>query len=84
LIASSGSRRCNSYAIGGQANNSTCNAASYYAVTAGLKWKATKWVNFRPYVHYDWKLPVVGNTVPSVTLSRINFCFQPTSQAISN
>jgi hypothetical protein len=44
----------NSYAIGGQANNSTCNAASYYAVTAGMNWKPMKWLNIRPNVRYDW------------------------------
>ncbi|MGZ5052695.1 MAG: porin [Methylobacter sp.] len=44
----------NSYAISGQPNNSTCNAASYYAVTAGLNWKPLKWLNVRPNVRYDW------------------------------
>lgn len=44
----------NSYAIGGAANNSTCNAASYYAITAGLNWKPVKWLNVRPNVRYDW------------------------------
>jgi hypothetical protein len=44
----------NSYAIGGQPNNSTCNAASYYGMTAGLNWKPMKWLNIRPNVRYDW------------------------------
>ncbi len=47
----------NSYAIGGQANNSTCNAgngASYYAITAGINWKPAKWLNIRPNLRYDW------------------------------
>jgi len=44
----------NSYAIGGQPNNSTCNAASYYAITAGVNWKPMKWLNIRPNVRYDW------------------------------
>jgi hypothetical protein len=44
----------NSYALGDQPNNSTCNAASYYAVTAGLNWKPMKWLNIRPNVRYDW------------------------------
>jgi len=44
----------NSYAIGGQANNSTCNASSYYELTAGVNWKPKKWLNIRPNVRYDW------------------------------
>ena len=51
----------NSYAIGGQFNSiatsnaaSTCNAASYYAITAGMNWKPIKWLNVRPNVRYDW------------------------------
>jgi len=44
----------NSHAIGGAANNSTCNAASYYAITAGINWKPVKWLNVRPNVRYDW------------------------------
>ncbi len=33
---------------------STCSAASYYAVTAGVNWKPLKWLNLRPNVRYDW------------------------------
>jgi len=44
----------NSYAISGQPNNSVCNAASYYAITAGMNWKPMKWLNIRPNVRYDW------------------------------
>lgn len=44
----------NSHAIGGAPNNSTCNAASYYAITAGINWKPLKWLNVRPNVRYDW------------------------------
>jgi hypothetical protein len=32
----------------------TFNAASYYAVTAGVNWKPMKWLNIRPNVRYDW------------------------------
>jgi hypothetical protein len=47
----------NSYALGGQTNNSTCNlggGASYYGITAGMNWKPKKWLNIRPNVRYDW------------------------------
>lgn len=47
----------NSNALGGQANNSTCNGgrgASYYGLTAGMNWKPKKWLNVRPNVRYDW------------------------------
>jgi hypothetical protein len=47
----------NSYAIGGQPNNSTSNSgygASYYGITAGMNWKPMKWLNIRPNVRYDW------------------------------
>ncbi len=33
---------------------STCQPASYYAVTAGVNWKPLKWLNVRPNVRYDW------------------------------
>jgi Putative beta-barrel porin-2, OmpL-like. bbp2 len=33
---------------------STCSAASYYAVTAGVTWKPTTWLRLRPNVRYDW------------------------------
>lgn len=33
---------------------SSCSAASYYAVTAGVNWKPLKWLNVRPNVRYDW------------------------------
>ena len=44
-----------SYALGsGQLNNSTCNAASWYAFTVGMNYKPVKWLNLRPNVRYDW------------------------------
>lgn len=33
---------------------STCSAASYYAVTAGVTWKPQSWLSLRPNVRYDW------------------------------
>jgi Putative beta-barrel porin-2, OmpL-like. bbp2 len=33
---------------------STCSAASYYAVTAGVTWKPVPWATIRPNVRYDW------------------------------
>ncbi|NOT12121.1 MAG: porin [Methylococcaceae bacterium] len=33
---------------------STCSAASYYAITAGVTWKPKKWLSLRPNVRYDW------------------------------
>jgi hypothetical protein len=33
---------------------STCQPASYYAITAGLNWKPVTWLNVRPNVRYDW------------------------------
>ncbi|MGB4498315.1 MAG: porin [Methylococcaceae bacterium] len=30
------------------------NAASYYAVTAGVNWKPKAWLSVRPNVRYDW------------------------------
>jgi len=42
-----------SYAAGGNFT-STCSAASYYQVTAGLNWKPITWLNLRPNVRYDW------------------------------
>jgi len=42
-----------SYAAGGNFT-STCSAASYYQVTAGVTWKPTTWLNLRPNVRYDW------------------------------
>jgi hypothetical protein len=42
-----------SFAAGGNFV-ATCAAASYYAVTAGLTWKPTTWLNLRPNVRYDW------------------------------
>jgi len=53
-VAAATSGDGNSYALAGKANNSTCNAASWYAVTAGLNWKPVKWLNIRPNVRYDW------------------------------
>ena len=32
----------------------TCQAATYYAITAGLNWKPFPWLNLRPNVRYDW------------------------------
>lgn len=43
----------NSFAAAGNFT-STCSAASYYAVTAGVTWKPAKWLNLRPNVRYDW------------------------------
>jgi hypothetical protein len=42
-----------SFAAGGNFT-ATCAAASYYAVTAGVTWKPTTWLNLRPNVRYDW------------------------------
>jgi len=42
-----------SFAAGGNFV-STCSAASYYAVTAGVTWKPVAWLNVRPNVRYDW------------------------------
>ncbi len=33
---------------------STCQPATYYAITAGLNWKPKPWINVRPNVRYDW------------------------------
>jgi hypothetical protein len=33
---------------------STCQPATYYAITAGLNWKPVTWLNVRPNVRYDW------------------------------
>ena len=33
---------------------STCSAASYYAITAGVTWKPKTWLSLRPNVRYDW------------------------------
>lgn len=33
---------------------SSCQPATYYAVTAGLNWKPVAWLNVRPNVRYDW------------------------------
>lgn len=33
---------------------STCSAATYYAVTAGVTWKPKPWLSLRPNVRYDW------------------------------
>ncbi len=47
----------NSYAISGQPTNYTSNlgaGSDYYAITAGLNWKPTKWLNLRPNIRYDW------------------------------
>lgn len=33
---------------------STCQPATYYAVTAGANWKPVPWLNVRPNVRYDW------------------------------
>ncbi|NOT85549.1 MAG: porin [Methylococcaceae bacterium] len=32
----------------------TCEAGTYYAVTAGVNWKPVPWLNVRPNVRYDW------------------------------
>jgi hypothetical protein len=32
----------------------TNSGSSYYAVTAGLTYKPTTWLNLRPNVRYDW------------------------------
>jgi hypothetical protein len=63
-VAAATSGDGNSYAIGGQPNNSKCNAASYYAITAGVNWKPMKWLNIRPNVRYDW----VDTAAPSGSL----------------
>jgi hypothetical protein len=34
--------------------NGVANAASYYAVTAGVNWKPKAWFSVRPNVRYDW------------------------------
>ncbi len=65
----------NSYAIGGQLNNSTCTAASYYEVTAGLNWKPTKWLNLRPNVRYDWVDRSNGATNPFADGKTAQFIF---------
>jgi hypothetical protein len=46
----------NSGSPGSYAGNTgfACAAASYYAVTAGVTWKPTTWLNLRPNVRYDW------------------------------
>jgi len=33
---------------------STCSAATYYAITAGVTWKPKTWLSLRPNVRYDW------------------------------
>jgi len=33
---------------------STCSAATYYAITAGVTWKPKPWISLRPNVRYDW------------------------------
>lgn len=33
---------------------STCQPASYYAITAGVNYKPLKWLTLRPNVRYDW------------------------------
>ena len=53
-VAAATNNEGNSYAIGGQPNNSTCNAASWYAFTVGMNYKPTKWLNLRPNIRYDW------------------------------
>ena len=65
----------NSYAIGGQPNNSTCTAASYYEVTAGLNWKPTKWLNLRPNVRYDWVDRANGASNPFADGKTAQFIF---------
>ncbi|MGZ5601468.1 MAG: porin [Methylobacter sp.] len=30
------------------------NAGNYYALTAGVNWKAQDWLKFRPEIRYDW------------------------------
>ncbi len=32
----------------------SCTAATYYAVTGGLNWKPTPWLNLRPNIRYDF------------------------------
>ncbi len=53
-VAAATSGDNNSYANGGQPNNSNFMPASYYAITAGVNWKPVKWMNIRPNVRYDW------------------------------
>lgn len=38
----------------GIGNRFPTNAASFYAVTAGVNWKPTNWITVRPEVRYDW------------------------------
>jgi hypothetical protein len=33
---------------------STCSAATYYAITAGVTWKPKTWISLRPNIRYDW------------------------------
>jgi hypothetical protein len=61
-VAAATNNQGNSYAIGGQPNNSTCNAGSYYAFTVGMNYKPTKWLNLRPNVRYDWVDGTVAGT----------------------
>lgn len=42
------------YSNAGQISSVTCQAASYYAFTAGLNYKPIKWLTLRPNVRYDW------------------------------
>lgn len=53
-VAASTNNQGYSYANGGQLNNSTCVAGSFYAFTVGLNYKPTKWLIVRPNVRYDW------------------------------
>ncbi|MEQ1621914.1 MAG: porin [Methylococcales bacterium] len=52
-IAAATNNAGSSYAAGGN-YLSSCTAASYYQVTAGVTWKPTTWLNLRPNVRYDW------------------------------
>lgn len=41
---------------------SSCQPASYYAVTVGANWKPLKWLNIRPNVRYDWVDGTIAGT----------------------
>jgi hypothetical protein len=46
----------NGFRVGspGRTFANTNTGASFYAVTAGVTWKPTTWLNLRPNVRYDW------------------------------
>ena len=51
--ASSDYQNSSNYAAAGS-YGSTCVAASWYQVTAGLNYKPKKWLNIRPNIRYDY------------------------------